>query len=129
MIGMLKGVIFNVYFLFLLKDDYMSRPTAEIKTASYYRRRISVFYLLLASVFLLGGAIAFIFDDVTLPGRTAVAEFAGAPAHAAGIFCFLVSAYWLSKLAREYQTSSLLRVSPYIVATMTSAALLSFKYG
>src|SRR5690606_39629261 len=56
-----------------------------IRDASYYRRRWSFINGLFSFVFLVAGTVAFYFDNVTLPGRTGLAEFSGKWAHGVGV--------------------------------------------
>jgi hypothetical protein len=91
--------------------------------------RTTALYLLLTLPFLLGGVLAFVFDRVTLLGRTGPAEFSGGSAHIAGTFCFLVAAYWLYKCLQEYRVSRLVLISPFVVSLLTSAALVIIKHG
>lgn len=108
----------------------MYTPIAGIKPASYYRRRIVTIYVLLALVFVVGGIIAFVFDSVTLSGRTGApahrrtgaATFDGRAPQGVGVFCFFLSAYWLAKSARHYTASRQLGLAPYIAATVASLA-------
>ncbi len=94
-----------------------------------YRRRISTIYALVAFVFFVGGAVAFAFDSVTLPGRSGAAHFDGAAAHAMGMFCFFVTAYWASKIVLEHHGRHPISLIPYIIAAIVSVALLAYKYG
>ena len=77
-------------------------------------------YVLLALVFVVSGIIAFVFDSVTLSGRTGAATFDGRAAQGVGVFCFFLSAYWLAKSPRHYTASRLLELAPYIAAMVAS---------
>lgn len=97
--------------------------------SSNYRMRISVIYGLAAFVFFVGGVVAFTLDSVTLLDRTGALHFDGVSAHDAGVFCFLVTAYWVSKIVRENHGGRPMSFVPYVVAVIVSIVLLAYKYG
>ena len=100
-----------------------------IRDASYYRRRWSFINGLFSFVFLVAGAVAFYFDNVTLPGRTGLAEFSGKWAHGVGVASFFVAAYWIYMSLKEYRVSLLILIAPFLAAAAVSATLLAIKYG
>lgn len=100
-----------------------------IRNASYYRRRWSFINGLFSFVFLVAGAVAFYFDNVTLPGRTGLAEFSGRWAHGVGVASFFVAAYWTYQSLKEDRVSLLILMAPFIAAVAVSAILLAIKYG
>ena len=100
-----------------------------IRNASYYRRRWSFINGLFSFVFLVAGTVAFYFDNVTLPGRTGLAEFSGKWAHGVGVASFFVAAYWTYQSLKEYRVSLLILMAPFIAAVAVSAILLAIKYG
>lgn len=99
-----------------------------IRTPAYYRKRLSAIYLLAAFVFGFAGCVAFGLDHVTLPGRASAAEFSGKAAHAAGVFCFFVAAWWFYQCIEQYRVSLLVLLLPFMIAFAASAALLFVKY-
>ena len=100
-----------------------------IRESGHYRRRLSFINGLLCFVFLVAGAVAFYFDNVTLPGRTELAEFSGKWAHGVGVASFFIAAYWVYQSVKEYRVSLLLLLSPVLAAAVVSAILLAIKYG
>ncbi len=100
-----------------------------IRESGHYRRSLSVIHGLLCFVFVVAGAVAFYFDNVTLPGRTALAEFSGKAAHGAGVASFYIAAYWVYQSVKEYRVSFLALLAPFFTATVVSAILLAIKYG
>ena len=98
----------------------MYKPIARIKPASYYPRDIATIYALLASVLVFGGIVAFVFDSVTLPGRTGAVTFDGRADYGVGVFCFFLAAYWLAKSVRHYTASRLLERSRFWPANTSS---------
>lgn len=86
-------------------------------------------YGLLIFVCVFAGTVAFCFDHVTLPGRSGLAEFSGKWAHGAGVLSFFGAAYWGYEIVKEYRTSMLTILSPFLVAAAVSAILLAIKYG
>lgn len=98
-----------------------------VRTAADERWGASAIFLLAAFAFFLGGVDAFVFDQVSLPGRHGTSPFTGRGAHIVGAFCFLVTAYWLYKYLQAYQVSRLVSVSPYILAALVSVGLLILK--
>ncbi len=73
-----------------------------IRKSGHYRRSLSVINGLLCFVFVVAGAVAFYFDNVTLPGRTGLAEFSGKWAHGVGVASFFVAAYWTYQSLRKH---------------------------
>ena len=73
-----------------------------IRKSGHYRRSLSVINGLLCFVFLVAGTVAFYFDNVTLPGRTGLAEFSGKWAHGVGVASFFVAAYWTYQSLRKH---------------------------
>jgi len=100
-----------------------------IRESGHYRRSISVINGLLCFVFVVAGAVAFYFDNVTLPGRTELAEFSGKWAHGVGVACFFIAAYWIYQSVKEYRVSLLTLLAPFFTATVVSVILLVIKYG
>ena len=100
-----------------------------IRDAGYYRRRLSLISGLLSFVFLVAGAVAFYFDNVTLPGRMGLAEFSGKWAHGVGVASFFIAAYWIYQSMKEYRVSLPILLAPFLVAAMVSIILLAIKYG
>ena len=100
-----------------------------IRGSDYYRRRWSFIGSLFGIVFVIAGAVAFYFDSVTLPGRSVVAEFSGKDAHGAGVVCFFIAAHAFYNSLKEYRVSLFVLLSPFLVATAVSAALMAIKYG
>ncbi|OZC34521.1 hypothetical protein B9Q17_05970 [Marinobacter vinifirmus] len=84
---------------------------------------------MLSFVFLVAGTVAFYFDNVTLPGRTGLAEFSGKWAHGVGVASFFIAAYWIYQSVKEYRVSLLILLAPFLAAAAVSAALLAIKYG
>ena len=80
-------------------------------------------------MFVVAGAVAFYFDNVTLPGRTELAEFSGEWAHGVGVACFFIAAYWIYQSAKEYRVSLLTLLAPFFTAAVVSVILLVIKYG
>ena len=82
-------------------------------------------------MFLVAGTVAFYFDNVTLPGRTGLAEFSGKWAHGVGVASFFVAAYWIYMSLKEYRVSLLILIliAPFLAAAAVSATLLAIKYG
>lgn len=104
------------------------RPIAKIRPVNY-RRRISAIYLLLCLTFLVGGIVAFVFDNVGLLTRlSGVAQFRGVHAHVAGVCCFFLAAYWAVKLILENRGGRGASFIPYALAVVTSVVLLIYKY-
>lgn len=104
------------------------RPIAMIRPFDY-RRGLRAIYLLLSLTFLVGGVVAFVFDAIGLPTRfSGVAQFRGVHAHVVGVFCFVLAAYWAAKLVFESGGGRQASAIPYIVAMVTSLALLVYKY-
>lgn len=99
-----------------------------IRDSGHYRRRLSFINGLLCFVFLVAGTVAFYFDNVTLPGRTELAEFSGKWAHGVGVTSFFIAAYWVYQSVKEYRVSLLILFSPFLAAAMVSAILLAIKY-
>lgn len=100
-----------------------------IRDSGHYRRSFSVINGLLCFVFVVAGAVAFYFDNVTLPGRTELAEFSGKWAHGAGVASFFIAAYWIYQSVKEYRVSLLALFAPFFAATVVSAILLAIKHG
>ena len=100
-----------------------------LRDAGYYRRRWSFINGLFSFVFLVAGTVAFYFDNVTLPGRTGLAEFSGKWAHGGGGASFFIAAYWIYQSVKEYRVSLPILLAPFLVATTVSAILLAIKYG
>ncbi len=100
-----------------------------LRDPGYYRRRLSFIYGLLSFVFLVAGTVAFFFDNVTLPGRTGLAEFSGKWAHGVGVSSFFIAAYWIYQSVKEYRVSLLILLAPFLAAAVASAILLAIKYG
>lgn len=88
-----------------------------------YRARATFILGLLTFTFCLGGVVAFVFDSVTLLGRYSAATFNGPWAHVAGVFCFLVAAFWLSEILKIYGVAYA-RPIPFFIAIVVSAVLL-----
>ncbi|NWO06318.1 MAG: hypothetical protein HLX50_11655 [Alteromonadaceae bacterium] len=100
-----------------------------LRDAAYYRRRFSFINGLLSFVFLVAGSVAFYFDNVTLPGRTGLAEFSGKWAHGVGVASFFIAAYWIYQSVKEHRVSLPILLAPFLIAAAVSAILLAIKYG
>lgn len=102
----------------------MSKEYLQITSETdNYPIRISIIYFLLVITFSTAGIIAFVFDQITLPGRYEIGFFEGIHAHVVGSICFLLSAYWTSLIMKERQRLYIAPKLPYVIAVIAISAL------